>query len=131
MKLYNKLSFHDRYKEKPALKEELNFSRMDAHNYGYRWPLNDEIAFMTSQHSSMIINVDDIKILHLPQFQYMTDNGQVSDRQYIVNALSKDKTYTDHTSPSHHPLIGVRFVIFGESIQIPNLTNFYEEKIER
>jgi hypothetical protein len=93
---------------------------LDAHDYGFRWPLYDELRFITSEFSTAIILIDDAQIPGQPQFKYSSYEDQVCNTDYIVAALTPGKTYkicypiyTERTSP-HHPLTGVITVSFGE-----------------
>lgn len=123
--LYNELSpqfLHTLYKAHPALREHTNLYWLDAHGYGYRWPLHDELQFITQQNEAGIIMIDDSQIPNQPQFTFSAYDNQVCDNDYIRNGLSAGKryqliypTYTEHTSP-HHPLVGVTTIIFGATL---------------
>jgi hypothetical protein len=104
----------------PELKLSRKMYWLDAHDYGFRWPLYDELRFITSEFSTAIILIDDAQIPGQPQFKYSSYEDQVCNTDYIVAALTPGKTYkicypiyTERTSP-HHPLTGVITVSFGE-----------------
>lgn len=126
--LYNELSpefLYDRHIEQPQLATSRNFYWLDAHSYGYKWPLRDEIRFITQENASAVIAIDDSQIPGRPEFKYMEDGGQICNMDYITEALAAGKqyqlvypTYKEHTS-SHHPLVGVIFVVFGDGFSLP------------
>ena len=117
------------YDDYPMLIPSLNLYWLDAHGYGFKWPLADEIAFITSRIDRAIIMIDDSEVPGQPQFQFSKYDGQVCNQVYIVNALTPEKTYTlgyptytEHTSP-HHPLVGWTIIAFGD-VQLPGGDNF-------
>jgi hypothetical protein len=105
---------------------------LDAHGYGFTWPLKDEIAFITNNFKNACILVDDFKVPHLDCFKWDKFEGQECSFDYIKDSIKEDlhfslyyPSYTDVTS-KHHPLTGWGLILFGqnEEIQIPlDLTN--------
>ena len=121
--LYQQLSPEFLYKlhiEKPELLQTLNLYWLDAHDYGFKWPLHDEIRYITDTMPQAFILVDDTKVPGLESaFRYCTYEEQECNLDYIKNALAPGKSYrifypayTEHTS-KHHPLIGTMGVIHG------------------
>jgi FkbM family methyltransferase len=126
--LYNELSpefLYARHKEYPQLTTSRNFYWLDAHSYGYKWPLHDEIEFITRTNTTAVIAIDDTQIPGRPEFKYIIDGDQICNSDYIIDALAPGKrykivypTYTEHTS-AHHPLVGVMFVVVGSDFLLP------------
>ena len=121
--LYNQLSpefLYQLHAEKPHLLKTRNLYWLDAHDYGFQWPLHDEIRHITETLPSAIILVDDAKVPgHEAEFRYCLYDGQECDYDYITNALAHGKSYrifypayTEHTS-KHHPLIGTIGILHG------------------
>ncbi|MGB1288531.1 MAG: hypothetical protein ACPG7F_18495 [Aggregatilineales bacterium] len=110
------------FKDHSHLSQSNNFYWLDAHSYGFQWPLKDELLYLTAELESGMIMVDDCEVSGQPQFIYADYDGQVCNYDYIVNALSPGKTYTiiqpaytEHTS-EHHPLVGHIGIAYGEMI---------------
>jgi hypothetical protein len=94
---------------------------LDAHGYGFNWPLREEVAFITSRFESAYILIDDFKVPGLDVFRYDQYNGQTCSMEYIRAALAPDKeyqlyypTYTEKTS-MHHPLKGWGLIHYGQN----------------
>ncbi|HEX3053271.1 MAG TPA: FkbM family methyltransferase [Aggregatilineaceae bacterium] len=124
--------------EFPELDSSLNFYFLDAHGYGFVWPLKDEIRFITTHLERAIILVDDARVPNQPQFQYSAYEGQVCELEHFVNALAPGKRYTiiyptyhEHTSP-HHPLVGYMLLAFGTPVtdQLLQADNFSTQVLE-
>ncbi len=100
---------------------------LDAHGYGFDWPLREEVAFITSNFESAYILIDDFKVPGLDMFGYDHYNDQTCSLEYIQTALDTKRdyhlyypAYTEKTSP-HHPLKGWGFIHYGKNaaFQIP------------
>jgi hypothetical protein len=103
----------------PELCSQRNFFWLDAHDYGFEWPLRAEVAFITNKQNSGIIFIDDFRIEGKDEFKYCSYDGQSCDFDYIQPKLDPrhsyirlTPSYTEHTSP-HHPLVGVGIFLFG------------------
>ena len=128
-------AIHDRH---PELCEQTNLYWLDAHGYGFRWPLVDEIAFLTSQLERALVLIDDFRVPGRPEFKYDVYDGQVCALETIRPALHAGRRYTlvvpdhsEHTSP-HHPLVGVGLIYFGLDLELPEplRSHFASEVIE-
>ena len=115
------LSFLERISSEDLL-NSLNLFFLDAHGYGFEWPLREEIDFITQNYAQAIILVDDAQVPQQPQFQYDSYSGQVCSLDYIESDLAPNRTYlvcypnySEHTSP-HHALTGYMFIGYGESV---------------
>jgi len=113
---------HAVHKEHPSLLTSTNLYYLDAHDYGFKWPLKEEIKFISSQLENAIIIIDDAKAPDNPQFKYCAYDGQECNIDYLKDALVPGKqyhlcypTYTEKTS-SHHPLTGYLVVGFGDKV---------------
>lgn len=92
---------------------------LDAHDYGYAWPLRDEIAFLTRRFRTGFLLVDDFRVPHEPRFGFDAYDGQECSFEHVRAAISGDvawrlyyPSYSQHTSP-WHPLRGFGLVQFG------------------
>lgn len=93
---------------------------LDAHGYGFEWPLRDEIAYITANFSSAYILIDDFKVPGLDMFGYDQYNGQICSFEYIQPSLNQQReyslyypAYTEKTS-AHHPLRGWGLIRYGD-----------------
>ena len=94
---------------------------LDAHCYGFDWPLRDEVAFITRQFTKGYIFIDDFKVPGMDCFQYFTDGKGECSFEYIRGSLNLDRpyglyypAYQEKTS-SHHPLCGWGMIEFGHA----------------
>jgi hypothetical protein len=99
-----------------------------AHEYGYKWPLKDEIKFISENFKNGYIFIDDFKIPGKEMFNYSAYDNQICSFEYIKDAINQNKkynlfypSYTDKTS-KHHPLIGWGLIYFGfeNEFELPN-----------
>lgn len=92
---------------------------LDAHGYGFKWPLKDELGFITRNFKEAYILIDDFKVPGLECFGYDQYQEQICSFDYIKDALNPKKdykliypNYTIKTS-KHHPLRGWVLIEFG------------------
>lgn len=92
---------------------------LDAHDYGFEWPLRDEIAFLTQRFRSGWLLVDDFRVPHEPRFGFDAYDGQECSFEYVRDSISDAvswrlyyPSYSQHTSP-WHPLRGFGLLQFG------------------
>ena len=109
-------------KEK-ALNGEVLFW-IDAHGYGFQWPLCEEIEYITDRWEKAFVLIDDFLVPGLDCFSYDEYDGQICSFNYIKDSLSYKHeyrlyypTYTDRTS-KHHPLRGWGLVEFGHATEL-------------
>lgn len=104
---------------------------LDAHPFKwdlYKWPLKEEIRFITKTFKKVYIFVDDFKNPGRPDFHFNTHRGQEYSYESIRSELSADKvysvyfpTYKEKTS-RYHPLVGWILIEFGHpEMHIPAL----------
>jgi FkbM family methyltransferase len=92
---------------------------LDAHGYGFEWPLKQELRFIAEKFKKAYILIDDFKVPGRPEFKYDEYNGQVCSFDYIEEELGKHlyslyyPSYTEKTS-AHHPLCGWGLVVIGD-----------------
>jgi FkbM family methyltransferase len=92
---------------------------LDAHGYGFQWPLKDEIAFITAHFPRGYVFIDDFQVPGSAAFRWDEYQGQTCSFDYIKDAIAPGKpfrlyypSYTDRTS-RHHPLVGWGLIDFG------------------
>lgn len=113
-------------KHEPGIFSEQCFFWLDAHGYGFEWPLKKELEFITGRFSSAYILIDDFKVPGRDQFGYDQYQEQICSYDYVKDALNPGKayqlyypTYQDKTS-KHHPLRGWGLLVFGhDDFRIP------------
>jgi hypothetical protein len=104
--------------DKEALDGEV-FFWLDAHGYGFQWPLREEISIITSNWQRAYIFIDDFLVPGLDGFAYEKYEEQVCSFDYIKGSLNPSNkyrlyypAYTERTS-KHHPLVGWGLIEFG------------------
>lgn len=92
---------------------------LDAHGYGFKWPLREEVAFITSHFRSVYILIDDFQVPGLDVFGYDEYQGQKCTFDYIKNYIDQNvayhlyyPAYSERTS-QHHPLRGWGMIVYG------------------
>ncbi len=124
--LYNQPSpdfLYKLYEQQPAIASSLNLFWLDAHDYGFEWPLKDELAFISQQHTQAAILIDDAQVPDQPQFYHCGYEGQECNLDYMLAALTKEKryhffypTYQERTS-EHHTLRGYMMIVFDDALR--------------
>lgn len=110
----------------PRIFSQSCFFWLDAHGYGFEWPLKNELEFITGKFDSAYILIDDFKVPGRPDFVYDEYQGQICSYDFVKDALNPSRTYQlyyptykDKTS-KHHPLCGWGLLVFGhDDFQIP------------
>lgn len=101
---------------------------LDSHGYGFRWPLKEEVAFITTHFEAAHVLIDDFKVPGLDCFRYAEYEGQECSFDYIEDALNRKleysvhyPNYTERTS-KHHPLCGWVLIAFGhkDELKVPH-----------
>jgi hypothetical protein len=108
---------------------------LDAHGYGFEWPLKGEVSFVSGNFGNAYILVDDFKVPGRDHFGCDIYQGQICSFDYIRDSINPSRTYQlyyptyyDRTS-KHHPLRGWGLLVFGhEGFYIPEHLG---EKMER
>lgn len=107
-------------REHPEIFQERVLFWLDAHGYGFRWPLRDEVAWVTSKFRAARVLIDDFRVPGHPQFGFDEYDGQVCGYEFIRDAIDPGAgprlwlpCYTEHTS-RHHPLRGWCLMEWGE-----------------
>jgi hypothetical protein len=92
---------------------------LDAHGYGFDWPLKQEMGFITSHFENAFIFIDDFKVPDLDCFAYHSYKDQICSFDYIRDSIeTRDFSlyypgYTERTS-THHPLTGWGLIAVGK-----------------
>ena len=108
---------------------------LDAHGYGFEWPLKKELEFITQKFKTGYILIDDFKVPGQERFGYDQYQEQICSYDYIKGVLNPAKTYQlyyptyqDKTS-KHHSLRGWGLLVFGhDDFSIPGQV---ADKVER
>jgi hypothetical protein len=107
---------------------------LDSHGYGFKWPLKEEVSFITSNFKSPYILIDDFKVPGLDIFGYDEYEGQECSFNYIKDAINPKSSlklyypiYTERTS-KHHPLRGWGLIEFGHANKL-NVSDYLRYKI--
>lgn len=92
---------------------------LDAHSYGWGWPLAEELQSIGSSHHPAWVFIDDCEVPDRPEFAYHADGQERCTVELISETVLKQDfvevwgpDYHEHTS-NFHPLTGwclVRFV---------------------
>jgi len=129
---------HALFDAEPGLRQECSLCWLDAHGYGFQWPLAKEVAFLTSRCDSGFLLIDDFQVPGRPEFAFDEYEGQVCGLDLVRPALTGGKSYQlflpsyrEHTSP-HHPLVGTALFVFGVDLALPAdlADSFKAERIE-
>ncbi|MEM6843552.1 MAG: hypothetical protein AAF632_15090 [Bacteroidota bacterium] len=97
---------------------------LDAHSYGFDWPLKDEIRFIARNFLNAYILIDDFKVPEYDCFGYDTYKDQVCAHEFIKDDFGGVSyqlfypAYTERTS-YHHPLQGWGLYVIGENFTPP------------
>lgn len=97
---------------------------IDAHGYGFQWPLREEIKIITTHWEKAFVLIDDFLVPGLDCFGYDEYDGQVCSFDYIKGSLNRRHeyhlyypTYANRTS-KHHPLRGWGLIEFGHTTEL-------------
>lgn len=100
---------------------------LDAHGYGFDWPLREEISLITQYFKQCYIFIDDFKN-PFHHMQYDQHNGQVCSLDYINNNIKYRESfklyypnYTENTS-DYHTIVGWA-LLTNTSFSPPNYIN--------
>jgi len=93
---------------------------LDAHGHGIKWPLKEEISFITGKFKRAYILIDDFKVPGFSCFGYDQYKGQTCSFEYIKDVINHKisyklyyPNYTRRTS-KHHPLRGWGLIEYGQ-----------------
>jgi hypothetical protein len=113
------LKFLDRITSDASLAGANPLFWLDAHGYGFDWPLREEVARITRHWPKARILIDDFLVPGLDCFGYDEYRGQVCSFEYIRTSLAPDRSYrliypayTDLTS-NYNPLRGWGLIEYG------------------
>lgn len=110
-------------KEQKQLFKEVNLFWLDAHGYGFKWPLKEEIEFITKNFKKdCFIFIDDFKNPYNTKFVFDSHENQECSYNYIKENINGIHTvyypnYTQKTS-TFHPLVGWGLII-NKEIDLP------------
>lgn len=99
---------------------------LDAHGYGFKWPLEEELAFITQKFKSGYILIDDFKVPGREQFGFDVYQNQVCSYDYVKGSLNNQQNYRlfypvyENRTSHYHPLRGWGLLVFGhDDFRIP------------
>lgn len=106
--------------------DDLPLFWLDAHGYGFHWPLWDEIDLITARLPRALVLIDDLLVPGRPQFGFDEYDGQVCSLAALAPRINPAReyvvvypAYTDRTS-EFHPLRGYGLLAFGDvRVDIP------------
>ena len=117
---------YDLFRRLPDLTRKPTVFWLDAHGYGFQWPLLREIEFITSQFDSAVIMIDDFKIPGRPEFGFDAYDGQECSLNYILPTLNPRHEYSlilpmySEKTSAFHGLRGVGTLAYGANkIELP------------
>jgi hypothetical protein len=103
---------------------------LDAHGYGFEWPLREEVSVITTYWQKAYLLIDDFLVPGLDCFGYDEYKGQVCSFDYIKNSLNDQHEYSLYYPPyiertsKHHPLRGWGLIEYGHcaKLDLPETT---------
>lgn len=109
--------------------DKINLIWLDAHGYGFEWPLKDEVKFFSQNMRNSFLLIDDFMVPHKNEFKYDFYKDQICSHKYIKNQIQVPyklfyPNYTEKTS-THHPLVGWGLYIFDDTFQFINNADSY------
>ena len=126
VQIFNQPSL-DFLKELTGNKDLLNEDTLfwlDAHGYGFEWPLRQETEFIMGHWKKAYIFVDDFLVPGLDCFGYDEYKGQICSYDYIKTHINREfehhlyyPQYSERTS-AHHPLRGWGLIEFGHTSEL-------------
>lgn len=117
-------------KDNPSIKKQDTVFWLDAHDYGYQWPLKQEIEFITHNFKQGYIFIDDFFVPHLDFFKWCKYQNQECSYQYIKDSINPKIEYNlyypnYHEKTSlHHPLTGWGLICFGHQKELAIPDNY-------
>lgn len=109
----------------PDIKIRSTLFWVDAHGYGFSWPLKKEVEFISSTLKKSYMLIDDFKVPGSDLFGYDKYGDQVCSYEYIKDSFQVDSyfyyypLYSEMTS-THHPLRGWGLFVIGGELEIPS-----------
>lgn len=109
---------------------------LDAHGYGFQWPLKEEISFITSKFKRAYVLIDDFKVPGADCFGYDVYQGQTCSYEYIEEDFNPKAQYRlyypayKEATSEHHPLRGWGLIDLGNNDKL-SLPGFLEDKVRR
>lgn len=118
---------HRLHEDHPSLRSSSNLYWLDAHGFGFRWPLTEEVAFLTTTLQRSFLLIDDFRVPGRPDFLFEQYDDQVCSVETIAPAIAPGATvrlfyprYRERTS-FHHPLVGTGLLVLGDpDFQLPH-----------
>ena len=96
---------------------------LDAHDYGFEWPLREEVSFLTGRFTRGAILIDDFQVPGQPEFGWDQYDGRSCSFDYIESSISDSvayrlsyPSYSEHTS-RWHPLRGWGLLQFAPTLE--------------
>jgi len=93
---------------------------LDAHGFGFQWPLKEEVAYTTTNFKNGYILIDDCKVPGNDLFEYDIYENQICSYDYIKKDIQVETyvvyfpKYSDLTPTHYHPLRGWCLIVFGD-----------------
>ncbi len=97
---------------------------LDALGYGFKWPLKDEVKFITTNMRKGYVLIDDFKVPNMDCFGFDEYDRQTCSYEFIRDSFATEKfqlyypNYRERTS-THHPLRGWALFVLGDNFLVP------------
>ena len=112
-------------KQQPEIVKEKVCFWLDAHGYGFKWPLRDEVNHILKNYSQAFIFIDDFKVPGQPQFGYDVYDDQECSLDYLSDIIGNNKSIRIYfpkyqtTTSEYHPLRGWVLIENTSHVVIP------------
>lgn len=96
---------------KPRIVEQPTLFWLDAHGYGFDWPLVEELTLIIDRFRDFVVVVDDFRVPSRSDFGFDQYGAQECSHRWVRPRIGSRKAnlyypnYREHTS-KHHPLRG-------------------------
>lgn len=92
---------------------------LDAHGYGFKWPIKKEVEFITNFFPRAHILIDDFKVPGMDAFKWDEYKGQECSYDYIKNCIPRELDFSlyypskEERTSDVHPLTGWGLITYG------------------
>ena len=107
---------------------------LDAHGHGFKWPLKEELSFITEKFKRAYILIDDFKVPGFSLFGYDQYKGLICSFEYVKDVINQKIRYKlyypnyTRRSSKHHPLRGWGLIEYGQHSPL-EISGLLESKV--